>query len=185
MTTTETALLTADELLELDHRDVRCELVRGVLHETMPAGEIHGKTVTNLVYVLAAFVKPRRLGTLLASDSGIWLERDPDTVRAPDVAFISADRLPLDSLDPHYCAAVPNLVVEVASPRDSRPALVARARMWLGHGVTLVWVVRPPARSVDVYRPAEPAVTLSQDASLDGLDALPGFTCDVSTVFDS
>ena len=184
MTTTEKALLTADELLQLD-RDVHGELVRGVFHETMPAGGLHGKIVTNLVGELYAFVKPRRLGTLLASDSGIWLERDPDTVRAPDVAFISADRLPVDSVDPHYCAAVPNLVAEVASPRDSRPALLARARMWLGHGVTLVWVVRPPARSVDVYRPAAPAVTLSEDGSLDGLDVLPGFTCDVSTVFDS
>ena len=184
MMNTETMLLTADELLELD-RDVRGELVRGVFHETMPTGELHGKIVTNLVYVLATFVKPGRLGTLLASDSGIWLERDPDTVRAPDVAFISADRLPLDSVDPHYCAAVPNLVAEVASPRDSRPALLDRARMWLGHGVTLVWVVRPPDRCVDVYRPAAPAVTLSEDGILDGLDVLPGFTCDVSTVFDS
>ena len=185
MTTIEAALLTADDLLRLDSEGVRGELVRGVLHETMLTGELHGKIVTNLVYELGFFVKPNRLGTLLASDAGIWLERDPDTVRAPDVAFISAERLPLDSWNRHYCTVVPDFVVEVASPRDSRSALHERAHMWLGHGVRLVWIVKPATRSVDVYQPGAPTVTVSEHDLLDGLNVLPGFTCEVSTIFDS
>lgn len=184
MITTETALVTADEFFLLGARDDRAELVRGVIHETMLTGELHGKCVTNLVYVLASFVKPRRLGTLLASDTGIWLERGPDTVRAPDVAFIAAARLPLDSWNRHFCAVVPDIVAEVASPRDSRRAVLARADMWLSHGVPLVWSVRPQARSIDVCLPGVPAVTLTAGDTLDGLEVLPGFTCPVVAIFD-
>ena len=185
MTTTETVLLTADEFFRLDHRDVRCELVRGVIHKTMLSGALQGRIVTNLVGELRAYTKPRRLGTLLASDTGVWLERDPDTVRAPDVAFISADRLPLDSWNRHFCTVVPDLAAEVASPRDSRRALDERARMWLDHGVRLVWVVKPKTRSVDTYRPGAPAATLTGSDILAAADVLPGFACAVSTIFDS
>ena len=96
MTTTETKLLTADDLLRLDGRGVRGELIRGVLCETMSTGQRHGKIVMNLGIELGTFIKPRQLGTLVGSDSGVWLERDPDTVREPDIAFTSVDRLPLD-----------------------------------------------------------------------------------------
>ena len=183
MTTTETRLLTAGDLLRRYSEGVRGELIRGVLCETMAAGELHGKIVTNLVIELGSFVKPRRLGTLLASDSGVWLERDPDTVREPDIAFTSAERLPLDAWNTGYSEVVPDLVVEIASPSDSRRGVHDKAHMWLGHGVRLVWVVHPETRTVDVYRPDAPATTLAEDGSLDGLDVLAGFTCDVSAIF--
>ena len=110
-TTTHTKLLTADELLRLYSRGVRGELIRGVLCETMPAGQRHGKIVADLLIELGAIVKPRRLGTLVASDSGVWLEGDPDTVREPDIAFTSVERLPLDAEVPGYAEVVPDLVV--------------------------------------------------------------------------
>ncbi len=185
MTTTETRLLTAGDLHRLYSSGVRGELIRGVLCETMSTGELHGKIVTNLVIELGAFVKPGRLGTLLASDSGVWLERDPDTVREPDIAFTSADRLPLDAWNSGYSEVVPDLVVEVASPGDSRRELNDKALMWLRYGVRLVWVVHPATRTVDVHRPDEVAVTLGEDESLDGLDVLPGFGCAVSAAFDA
>ena len=95
MTTTEaTSLLTADDLLRLHSEGGRGELIRGVLRETMASGQRHGKIVMNLGSELRAFIKPGRLGTLVGSDSGVWLERDPDTVREPDFAFTSVDRLP-------------------------------------------------------------------------------------------
>ncbi len=184
MTTTETRLLTAEDLLRLYGKGVRGELIRGVLCETMSAGELHGKIVTNLVGELWTFVKPKRLGTLLASDAGVRLERDPDTVREPDIAFTSAERLPLEAWNTGYSEVVPDLVVEVASPGDSRRELNDdKAQMWLRYGVRLVWIVHPDTRTVDVHGSDGPIVTLGDDDSLDGGDVLSEFSCAVSAVF--
>ena len=182
-TTTEATLLTADDLLRLYGEGVRGELIRGVLCETMATGQVHGKIVTRLVMRLGAFVEPRGLGTLVASDSGVWLERDPDTVREPDVAFTSVERLPLDAWNTGYAETVPDLVVEVASPSDSRREVHDKAHMWINHGVRLVWVVQPETRTIDVYRPGGEVATLGEQDALDGLEVLPGFACEVSAVF--
>ncbi len=183
MTTTMTTgprLLTAADLLRLYGEGVRGELVRGVLCETMPTGIEHGKIVAQLVAALVQFAG--ELGTVIASDSGVWLERDPDTVREPDVAFFSAEKMPLNARITGYAEVVPDLVVEVASPGDSRREVHDKARMWLSHGVRLIWVVHPETRSVDVYRTDGAAATLSETDVLDGLDVLPGFTCALSAV---
>ena len=182
-TTTEPRLLTADELLRLCSEGVRGELIRGVLCETMPTGIEHGRIVTNLVIELGNFVRSGALGTLVASDSGVWLERDPDTVREPDVAFFSAERMPLDARITGYAETAPDLVVEVVSPSDSRREVYDKAHMWLSHGVRLVWVVHPETRTVDVHRPDFAVVTLGDQDAFDGLDVLPGFTCEVGAVF--
>ena len=120
MTTTQTKLLTADDLLRLYSKGVRGELIRGVLCETMAVGGEHGEIVMNLGGEMRSFIKPRRLGRLAGSDAGVWLERDPDTVREPDLAFISSQKLPLNVRNPGYYEVVPDLVVEIASPSDSR-----------------------------------------------------------------
>lgn len=177
--------LSADELLVLYSQGVRGELIRGVLTEVSPVGQEHGEIVTNLVIALGNFVKPRRLGRLTASDAGVWLERDPDTVREPDVAFFSAERMPLGVRVAGYSEIAPDLVVEIVSPSDSRREVRDKARMWLSHGVRLVWVVHPDDRTVDVHRPGEPVTTLAAAAALDGADVLPGFTCPLSAVFDT
>ena len=186
MTATDVAsrLLTADDLLRLYSQGVRGELIRGVLCETMPTGREHGQIVVNLVAELRVFVKPRRLGILTASDSGVWLERDPDTVREPDIAYFSAETSPLDERVTGYAEVAPDLVVEITSPGDSRREINDKALMWLSFGVRLVWVVDPERRTVDVHRTNRPVVTLNDADALDGLDVLPGFTCQVRTVFD-
>ena len=178
-----TKLLTADDLLRLDAEGVRGELIRGELSETMPAGHRHGKIVMNLGAELRNFVKPRKLGTLVASDSGVLLERDPDTVREPDVAFFSAEKIPLDADIPGYAESVPDLVVEVSSPGDSRTAVNDKALMWLRYGVRLVWVVYPESRAVDVHREGRPVAALGENDALNGMDVLPGFSCPVRDVF--
>ena len=184
-TITETRLLTADDLLRLHGQGVRGELIRGVLEleETMVSGYTHGKIVMSLSATLFNFVKPRSLGTLVAADSGVWLERDPDTVRGPDIAFSSAERIPLDADIPGYSEVVPDLVVEVRSPSDSRREVHDKARMWLSHGVPLVWVVHPDTRTIDVHRPDRAAATLAGDDSIDGAEVLPGFACALAEVF--
>lgn len=181
----DTELLTADDLLLLEGQGVRGELIRGVLRETMPTGVEHGQIVVNLVICLGNFVKPRRLGRLMASDSGVWLERDPDTVREPDVAYFSAQKMPLGARITHYAQVSPDLVAEVASPSDSRRKMADRALMWLSFGVRLVWIAHPDTRTVDVHRPGRSATSHADGDTLDGHDVLPGFTCGVREVFDA
>ncbi len=183
MTTTETTtgLMTADELLRLGD-DVHGELIRGVFCEMSPPGTEHGEIVMRLGRWLGNFIEPRQLGRL-GGDTGIWLERDPDTVRAPDIVFRLAERLPPGPRITGYSEVMPDLAVEVRSPNDTRPDVRAKAEMWLSHGVRLVWVVHPDTRTIDVYRPDAEMLTLGAAATLDGGDVLPGFTCAVSTVF--
>jgi Uma2 family endonuclease len=183
MTTTATKLLTAEDLLRLYSEGVRGELIRGVLHRTMSTGQQHGQIVTRLVAKLFNFVDPRGLGTLVASDSGVLIERDPDTVREPDIAFTSADKIPLNAVIPGYAEAIPDLVVEVVSPNDDLRQVNDKARMWLSHGVRLVWVVYPQSRTIGVHHRDQPVATLTDDDDLDGLDVLPDFAVPVSALF--
>ncbi len=180
---TEARLLTADELLRLYSEGVRGELIRGVLCETMPTGQEHGEIAALLTAELVVFVRAQALGRITTSDAGVWLERDPDTVREPDVAFFSAAKAPPGRRVTGYSETVPDLVAEIASPSDSRREVHDKAHMWLSHGVRLVWVVQPETRSIDVYRPGEAVATLGDEDALDGLDVLPGFACEVSAVF--
>ncbi len=184
MAITKAKLITADELLELYGKGVRGELIRGVLCETMATGGEHGEIVMNLGGELRNFIRPRKLGRLFGSDTGIRLERDPDMVREPDIAFISTNKIPLETRVRGFYEAVPDLVVEVASPGDSRAKLNDRALMWLHYGVRLVWVVHPDDRTIDVHREGQKVVVLGEADNLDGLEVLSGFTCPVSGIFD-
>ena len=184
MTTIKTELLTAEDLLRLDGEGVRGELIRGVLHETMPAGFKHGWIVMKLGALLLNFIQPRALGTLVGSDSGVWLERDPDTVREPDIAFTSVERLPINADIDGYSEVVPDLVVEIVSPNDRPGEVAEKTAMWLSFGVRLVWLVRPDSRTIEVHRAGGQVETLGEDDALDGLDVLPGFSCDLRAIFD-
>jgi len=185
MATTLTKLLTADDLLRLYGEGVRGELIRGVLHETMSTGLEHGEIAVNLCAGLRNFVKPRRLGRLVTADVGVWLERDPDTVREPDIAYFSTDTLPPGVRVTGYAEVAPDLVVEIASPSDNPREVNDKAWMWLSYGVRLVWVVQPETRTVDVHAPGRAVVKLDEGDTLDGVDVLPGFTCAVREVFDT
>ena len=184
MTLTKTKLLTADDLLRLYSEGVRGELIRGELYETMPSGQEHGEIAMRIGYLLLNFVAPRRLGRVMGSDAGVWLERDPDTVREPDVAFFTADKMPPGERVRGYAEAVPNLVVEIASPSNSAHEVRDKARMWLSFGVRIVWVVYPDARAVELHSGDGERRMLAESDTLDGGDALPGFSCQVGDIFD-
>ena len=182
MTTSKSKLLTADDLLRLSSEGVRGELVRGVLLETMPTGQEHGVIAANLSFELLSYIRPRNLGLVTTSDSGVLLEREPDTVREPDVAFFSVAR---GGTQPTigYAEQPPDLVVEIVSPSDDSERVVAKARMWLSFGVQMVWVAHPDSRSVDIHRPGHSVASIPEHGDLNGLDVLPGFTCPVSAIF--
>ena len=184
MTTTNAKLLTAQDLLRLHSEGIRGELIQGVLHKTMPTGREHGEIAANTAFELLLFIKPRNAGIVTSSDSGVHLERDPDTVRAPDVAYFAAERIGTGR-EPRYSEVVPDLAVEIVSPNDDVDIVRGKARMWLSFGVRLVWVVHPDSRSVDVHRTGQPVEMIADDGHLDGLDVLPGFTCPVASIFGS
>ena len=187
MTTTSTIankLLTAEDLIRLYSEGIRGELIQGEFCETMSAGVTHGKVVINVAGELRSFVRPRRLGSLMGSDTGILLERDPDTVREPDIAYISAEKMPIGAEVPGYSEVVPDLVVEIASPSDTSQQVEEKARMWLSYGVRLVWTMHPATRTVNVYPDSGARITLAEGEALDGGDVLPCFSWEVSDIFD-
>ena len=177
-------LLTAEDLLRLDSKGVKGELIRGEFCETMSSGGEHGEVSSKFIAYLTVFVTPRRLGRVSGTDAGVLIERDPDTVREPDAMFISAERMPLTVRARGYYEVIPDIVAEVKSPSDSRREVNDKARMWHNCGVPLVWAAYPETRTIDVHRADGTITTLREDDILDGGEILPGFTVRVSDVFD-
>ncbi len=177
--------ITAEELLKLHSEGVHGELIRGVLCETMPPGLDHAEIVYRLSGLLWDYLKTHRIGRAFSGDPGIWIERDPDTVRAPDIAFYVEERMTRGESVPGYAEIVPDLAIEVVSPNDTVPEANDKARMWVANGVRLVWLVWPDWGTVEVFRPEEDVVELSGDAVLEGQDVLPGFSTAVSEIFSS
>ena len=182
-TTSSPKLITAEELLALSANGFRGELVRGELIEEMPPGLRHNKVMGLITYVLMSFVLPRGLGTVLPGDTGVVVERLPDTVRGPDVAFYSTEKLDPEADIPGYAEVLPDLAVEIRSPNDSLTDMERRARMWLGYGVRLVWVAHPETRRVDVYRADRDTKSFAATGQLTGEDVLPDFHCLVGDMF--
>jgi len=173
--------MTADELLHLNLPDKRTELVRGELVVREPAGFQHGVVAMNLAIAIHTFVRAHRLGTVLAAETGFKLFTNPDTVRAPDVAFIRADRVPAPP-PRGFPAMAPDLAVEVLSPDDRPGEVLQKVADWLNAGVRLVWVVDPGRRSARVYRPDGVDSQLTERDALDGEDVLPGLAIPVGDV---
>lgn len=170
------ALMTAEELLRTSIPDKRTELVRGRLVVREPPGGRHGLVVTNLVLELGTYVRDRGHGKLFSADTGFTLFRGPDTVRAPDLAFVRHERLP-DPVPVGFPELAPDLVVEVLSPRDRTGATLAKVGDWLEAGARLVWVIDPERRVARAYRPDGTESSLTEVDALDGEDVVPGFSC--------
>ena len=116
------------------------------------------------------------LGQVYAAETGFHLARDPDTVRAPDVAFITAARVPHPEPE-GFAQLAPDLVIEVLSPGDRPGETLAKVGDWLEAGSRLVWVIDPDRRLARVYRADGSQTQISSDGSLDGEDVMPGFSC--------
>jgi Uma2 family endonuclease len=166
------------------------ELVDGRLVRMPGSGNKASSIAMILGGVLLAFIRPRRLGRVSGADGEYDLtipSAPAETALIPDVAFVRSGRLdPLDSKAanaiPHLA---PDLVAEVASPSQSRPAMAEKARRYLAAGVRLVWVVWPDSQQVDVWRPGadSPFATLPAANSLAGLDVISGFSHPVADLF--
>lgn len=154
-------LVTADELPSVSTRHSvlgkRTELVRGELIVMAPAGGRHGQTAHKVALLVGNHVLERNLGRVFAAETGFLLRRDPDTVRAPDVAFVAAERLRIEDIPAGFLEMAPDLAVEVTSPGDSGVAVRNKETDWLAAGTRLVWVVSPESRSIIVHRPDQPS----------------------------
>ena len=181
---TQPRLITADELLQHSSDFPRGELIRGVFCEMPPPGVEHNEVIMSLSASLYNVVKANKLGRVLPGDTGVRVERDPDTVRAPDIAFFTAERMPLDDRIPGHAEIVPDIAVEVVSPNDRVTAVNDKARMWIEAGVKLVWVAWPDRQTIEVHRPGDQSVVeLSGEQTLDGEDVLPGFSVPITEIF--
>jgi Uma2 family endonuclease len=172
-------LLTAEDLERLGS-DCRCELIDGVLVEMPPVGGPHARITTTLIVLLHPVAHV--LGELY-TELGCILARNPDRVRAPDVAFIRMERIPPEGEPRGFWEIAPDLVVEVVSPNDTPAEIQLKVREWIEAGVRLVWVVYPDTRTVSVVRSLLDREELTSDDTLDGGEVLPGFSCRVAEVF--
>lgn len=173
-------LMTADELLHTHIPDKQVELVRGVLVVREPPGLRHGRIALDLGAQLMSHVRAHELGEVYV-ESGFKLTSDPDTVRGPDVAFISRERLPEPEPE-GYPALAPDLVVEVLSPGDRPGEVLNKVADWLTAGTPLVWIIDPKRRLARVYRQDGSETLVSADEALDGEDVVPGFTCRLAAI---
>jgi Uma2 family endonuclease len=132
--------------------------------------------------ILANYTFQRRQGYVCGNDTGLLLERDPDTVRGPDVVLYNQVRR-YDDLKVRYSDEPPTLAVEVLSPNDRWGAVTRRVTQFLQRGVALVWLVDPDGRTVTVYRGTHLPQVLEGDDELVCEDVLPGFRCRVADFF--
>jgi len=183
MATTQ-SLLTAEEFLLLPETGEPLELVCGVPTPMNRPNTGHGLICSAIVEYLAPFVRERGLGRLVANDSGIITRRRPDTVRGPDVAYFSFQRLPVSSDRSGYPAAVPELVFEVRSPSDSPRKVMEKALEYLQAGVLVICVLDPEVQTATIYRFERPSETLLVEATLAFPDLLPGWELPVSKLFE-
>lgn len=177
-------LLTAEQFADLPEPTdgSQQELVRGKVFVMPPPSGYHGAVCSRIVRRLSTWIEDRELGILTSNVSGVLLERDPDTVRAPDIAFFSKEQLP-NFPRTGYPAVPPDLAIEVLSPSDVFLRMLGKVEMYLRVGVRLVWVIVPEDNGVSVHVPDAPVRVLTADDVLDGGTVLPGFTCPVRQLF--
>jgi Uma2 family endonuclease len=180
---TTTQLMTAEELLRLPDSPYRHELVKGELITMTLPGEEHGAVIMNVAIPLGHHVKRNNLGVVYGAETGFQIERNPDTVLGPDVAFVRKDRVDKVGISKGYRFGAPDLVVEVNSPSDSMKKVERKIQQWLFAGARIVWSVDPKTRTVKVYEGADRVTVLGQADELTGGDVVPRFRLPVAEIF--
>jgi Uma2 family endonuclease len=173
--------ITADELLTLPDDGMRHELVDGALLVYPPPGARHGDVQLAVASLLRSYVQANNLGRVFV-ETGFVLKRDPDMVRAPDVSFLRASRIPPSGIPDGYIDGPPDLAVEVISPSDTLYDVDDKIAQFLAAGTRLAWVINPRRRTVAVHAPGAPVHVLGEDDTLDAGDVVPGFRCAVREI---
>ena len=175
-----TKLMTADELLTMPRGYGRLhELVKGELITMSPAGSGHGVVCSRLFLSLANYVAAHRLGQVLPADTGFVLARNPDTVRAPDVAFVATQRMVKTE---KYFPGAPDVAAEVLSPNDRSSEVEAKVSEYLAAGTHMVIVIDPGNQTAKVTT-ANGTTRLTLNDTLDGADVVPGWNLPLRELF--
>lgn len=181
---TQSGPMTAEALLRLPRGTWRYELVNGELRRMTPAGHTHGKVAARVAARLGPFVEERRLGEVYAAETGFILAKSPDTVRAPDAAFVAAARLASMNLSAAgYFPGAPDFAFEVMSPSDTERELRAKVADWLAGGCLAVLVLDPTARTAELHRPTLPMQAFGPSEVVTVDDVLPGWILSLDEVF--
>lgn len=175
--------ITAEQLLHLPEDGLRRELVHGELRVMAPPGFEHGRVAARIGVLLGSHVEESGCGVTVAAETGFVLSRDPDTVRAPDAAFVAKDRVEKVGNTAKYWPGAPDLAVEVVSPDDSFREVQEKALEWLAAGTIAVLVLDPAERAATVYRRGGDAHVHSAQETIDLSDAVPGFSVAVAGLF--
>lgn len=178
-----TKLITVEEFEAMGSRADRVELIEGALHDVPASGFNHGSLAGRLSYFLNAVVMPNGLGEVLTADAGFVIGRNPDSVLAPDVSYVSSERIPAVDGMRGFSSIAPDIAIEIESPSNSRQELLRKAAIYLAGGVKQVWLVHPDPRTVTILRHDAGEVTLSDSDTLTGGDVLPGFELPLATLF--
>lgn len=173
---------TAKDLERLSDEGYHYELIKGELHEMAPPGGTHGNSTSRLSTFVSYIVIEQDLGETFAAKTGFLVAEDPDTVLAPDFAFVAKERLP-DPLPRSYVPVVPDIVLETRSPNDTKREVAEKVQQWLDLGVRLVWELDPKTRLLTVHRSGVPARELGVTDTLSGEDVLPGLAVPVERIF--
>lgn len=176
-------LYTAEELLRLPDDAMRRELVRGEIRTIAPAGNEHGYLALRIASRLEQHVDVNGLGRTYAAETGFKIATDPDTVRAPDVAFVGRECVEKVGRVADFWPGAPDLAVEVVSPGDTHAEVVEKSLAWLDAGCRMVLVVEPQCRIITVYRSREDIRILAGDEAVDGADVVPGWRLPVAEIF--
>lgn len=176
--------MTAEDLLVMPHGGFRYELVKGILKKMSPTGKKHGSVTVKITVPLAQHAQTNRLGKVYGAETGFKIASDPDTVRAPDVSFISQKREEeIGDID-GFIPGPPDLAVEVVSPSDSYSEVEEKVLEWLEAGVRMVIVANPRKKTITVSRSLNDIKVLTENDTLSGEDVLPGWILPVKGIFD-
>jgi Uma2 family endonuclease len=176
-------LLTAEDLLNLPPDNMRHELVRGELTTMAPTSDEHGSRAARITVRVGHFIEENKLGEYFVAETGFLLARKPDTVRAPDFAFVARERMARQGFTKKFWPGAPDFVVEVLSPSDSASEVLEKIDEWLSAGTRLVWLVDPQKKTIRIFAPKRPQQIVGLGGMLDGGDVLPGLRVAVSEIF--
>lgn len=177
-------LMTVEDLYALPDDGLRYELVHGAFVSEPPPGGRHGRIAAKLVQRIGAHVEAHRLGVVFTCDTAFVLHREPDTVRAPDVAFVSYERYHAFGDDVAALPGPPDIAIEVLSPSDTSAKVHAKVADYLAAGTPLVWIVDPDLQQVRSYRNLlEPQIT-TEPGELRADDLLPGLSLPAADIFE-
>ena len=183
-TVLDTALVTAQEFLHRSDGGAATELVRGRIVEMNRPYTSHGYLTMRVAFILQQYLQEHDIGRVGGADAGVVTEHDPDTVRGPDVAFYSYERIPRGPLPEGYWPAAPELVVEIRSSDDRWKDILRKAAEYLSAGVLTVAVADPLTQRVHLFSADRDAAVLNADDELTFPDIMPGFAVPVKKLFE-